>query len=137
MSFAGLNYLAVVIAAAASFALGAAWYGALGKRWMAAARVSEADLATEGFAARLPYVVAAVCQLVMAFMLAGVLGHLGRVDFAGGLIAALSLWLGFVVTSMAVNHRFQNRSWALTAVDGGYWLAAMLLQGAIIGGFGI
>ena len=137
MSSAGINYLAVLVAAAASFALGAAWYGALAKQWMAAAKVTEADLAMEGFAAKLPFLVAALCQLVMAFMLAGVLGHLGRVDFAGGLITALALWAGFVVTSMTVNHRFQNRTWAMTGIDGGYWLAAMLLQGAVIGGFGV
>lgn len=137
MSFVGINYLAVLVAAAASFGLGAAWYGGLAKQWMAAAKVTEADLVMEGFAAKAPYIVAALCQLTMAFMLAGVLGHLGRVDFAGGLLTALSLWVGFVVTSMAVNHRFQNRPWALTAIDGGYWLTAMLVQGAIIGAFGI
>jgi len=38
---------------------------------------------------------------------------------------------------MCVNHRFQGRGWSLTAIDGGYWLAAMLIQGAIIGAMGV
>ena len=137
MAFTGINYLAVLIAAAASFASGAAWYGVLAKPWMAAAKVSESDLQSEGLAAKSIYLVAAVCQLLMAFLLAGVIGHLGRIDIAGGLTTAFFLWLGFVATSMCVNHRFQGRGWNLTAIDGGYWLVAMLIQGAIIGAMGV
>ena len=133
MAFSGINYLAVLIAAAASFASGAAWYGALGKHWMTAAGVTEADLST----GKTIYLVAAACQLVMAFLLAGVIGHLGQIDLTGGLTTAFFVWLGFVVTSMTVNHRFQGRSWNLTAIDGGYWLVAMLIQGAIIGALGV
>ena len=133
MPFAGINYLAVLVAAIAGFALGAGWYGALGKQWMAAAKVTRADLSTS----KTVFLIAAICQLVMAFLLAGVMGHLGRVDVAGGLTIAFFLWLGFVATSMTVNHRFQGKGWALTAIDGGHWLAVLLVQGAIIGAFGV
>ncbi len=133
MTFAGINYLAVLVAAAASFGCGAAWYGALGKQWMAAAGVTEADLST----GKSIYLVAAACQLIMAFMLAGVIGHLGRAGIANALITAAFLWVGFVVTSMTVNHRFQGKGWSLTVIDGGYWLTALLIQGAIIGGIGV
>src|SRR5437868_378254 len=36
MPFAGMNYLAVVIAAVVSWLAGAAWYGVLAKFWVAA-----------------------------------------------------------------------------------------------------
>ena len=36
MTFAGVNYLAIVIAAVAAWLAGAGWYMALGKTWMAA-----------------------------------------------------------------------------------------------------
>ena len=36
MTFAGINYLAVLIAAAAGWVAGAVWYMALAKPWMAA-----------------------------------------------------------------------------------------------------
>ena len=137
MAFSGINYIAVLVAAAAGFAFGAVWYTALGKRWMAAAKVSEADLKMEGFASKVPFLVAAVCQLVLAYLLAGLMSHLGRVDLAGGLTTAFWLWLGFVATTMAVNHRFQGKGWDLTAIDGGHWLIGMLIQGAVIGLFGV
>ena len=39
MAFSGVNYIAVLVAAAAGFAFGAVWYSALARRWMAAAKV--------------------------------------------------------------------------------------------------
>ena len=91
----------------------------------------------EGFAAKVPYIVAAICQLVIAFMLAGVIGHLGRFDIPGALLTAFFLWLGFVAATMAVNHRFQNFGWDLTLIDAGHWLGVLLIQAAIIGAFGV
>ena len=133
MAFSGINYIAVLVAAVAGFGVGAAWYTALAKPWMAAAGVAKADL-TPG---PTPFIVAALCQLVLAYLLAGVMSHMGRVDLAGGLTTAFFLWLGFVATTMAVNHRFQGKGWDLTAIDGGHWLIGMLIQGAVIGLFGV
>ena len=135
MAFAGINYLAILIAAAASFAFGAVWYRALGVQWMAAANVTAADM--ENYMGKPVYVTAGVCQLVMAFLLAGAIGHLDRVDLPGAPITAAFLWLGFVATSMTVNHRFQGKGWNLTLIDGGYWLIALLIQGGIIGALGV
>ena len=36
MTFAGINYLAILIAAVAGWLAGAVWYGVLGKPWVAA-----------------------------------------------------------------------------------------------------
>ncbi len=41
MSFAGINYVAVVLAAVVAFVIGWAWYSALGTRWMKAARIEK------------------------------------------------------------------------------------------------
>ena len=133
MAFAGINYLAVLIAAAASFAFGAVWYGVFAKPWMAAAGIAEADRTT----GKSIYLVAAVCQLAMAVLLAGAIGHLDRADIPGAPITAAFLWLGFVATTMTVNHRFQGKGWNLTVIDGGYWLVALLIQGTIIAGMGV
>ena len=137
MSFAGINYLAVAIAAVASFAFGFAWYATLGKRWMAALGMSREELLPGG---RHPWgtlVLTFIAELVMAWMLAGLLGHLGTIDVRTGLIAAVSLWVGFVATVMLVDHRFQRASWALSLIDGGHWLGVLLLQGVVIGAFGL
>jgi hypothetical protein len=83
-----------------------------------------------------PFVLAFVAGVVMATVLSILIARTGEVTFARGVLIALLAWLGFVITSMAVNHRFTNQKPALTAIDGGHWLAVLLLQGAIIGVFG-
>ena len=77
-----------------------------------------------------------VCQLVIAWMLAGVMGHISQVSVMGGIITAASLWLGFVATTLIVNHRFQSAPWSLTLIDGAHWLGVMVIMGIVIGLFG-
>lgn len=128
MNFAGLSYLAVLVAAVAGFVFGALWYTILGRAWMAAIGMKRELKPTPA-----PFVIAAVCQLVMAWMLAGVIGHLGEVTLTRSLLSAAFLWAGFVLTTMLVNHRFQGATWSLTLIDGGHWLGVLLVMGLVIG----
>lgn len=136
MSFGGLNYFAVILAAVASFAFGGVWYNVWAEPWMAATGKSPDDLQAENTYA--PYLVAFAAQLVMAWILAGLIGHLGagQVNLKNGLISALFVWAGFVAAPLVVNHTFQGAPRALTLIDGGYWLGVLIVQGAIIGAMG-
>ena len=137
MTFAGINYLAVLVAAVAAFAFGAAWYGILGKRWMAACGKSEADKPHKMPVGAL--LTTFVGQLVMAWVLAGLIGHFGpaAVTVRDGMISGGFCWLGFVITTLAANYAFQGRPLALTAIDSGHWLGALLIEGAVIGAAGV
>lgn len=134
MDFSGINYLAILIAAVAGMIAGAVWYGALASPWMRAANVSEEEVNQKNPSI---YLVALIAQLVIAYLLAGLIGHLGTYTVTGGIITAFFCWLGFCVAPMAVNHRFQGAGWNLTAIDGGYWFVVFVLQGGIIGLMGI
>ena len=89
--------------------------------------------------AALPFIVSAIALLIMATMLSGVMGHLGegRVTVTNGIISGFLMWLGFVVTTMAVNHAYQGQKRSLTLIDGGHYLAVLVVMGAIIGWFGV
>ena len=144
MSLGNLNYWAILIAAIASFAFGAVWYGSLSKQWMAAAGISTADMEqrkAQMGAIPLPYVITFVALLIMAWMLSGVLLHLARggmpIGVRAGMITGFFLWFGFVITSMTVNHAFQGTKRSLTLIDGGHWLCVLLIQGAILGWWGL
>jgi hypothetical protein len=52
-------------------------------------------------------------------------------------ISGFLVWLGFVITTMGVNHAFSGAKPMLTLIDGGYWLAVLIIQGAVIGAFGV
>lgn len=140
MIFAGINYLAVLAAGVAAFFVGFAWYSALGKQWMAAIEKTEEQLMPDGKKMLVgPMVISIVCNLVLAFMLAGIMGHLGEhhMTLMGGLVTGFFVWVGFVMTTMIVNHTWQQMKRSLTVIDGGHWLVVLLAQGAIIGAMGV
>ena len=141
MAFAGVNYLAILIAAVAAWLAGAAWYMAFGKTWMAALGTSPEKMQAMrgepgGF---LPFIYAFVAELVMAFALAGVIGHLGpgQVTLRNGIISGAATWFGFVIPTMLVNNSFARRDWRLMLIDGGHWLVVLVLIGGIIGAMGV
>jgi hypothetical protein len=124
MAFAGLNYVAIVVAAVAAWLVGTAL------RW---------PFTRERRKKVQALVLAFTACLIMAWMLAGVIGHLGpgQVTLRNGLISAAFLWFGFVLTSTIVNNAFADRAWGLTAIDVGHWLVVLLAIGAVIGGIGL
>ncbi len=137
MAFAGINPLAVLIAAAAGFAFGAVYYISLSKQWLAAIGMTKEALAAKR--SPVPFVVSIVALLIMAWVLAGGIGHLGpaQVTLKNGVISALFMWLGFVITTLAVNYSFGQRRPTLTVIDGIHWLGVLVIQGAIIGAMGV
>lgn len=138
MDFAGLNYWAVVLAAAVSFLFGGVYYGVVGGKWLAALGKTKEQLEQQGGYGT-TMALTFVAQLLMAFVLAGLIGHLGtgQVTITNGLISALFVWAGFVATIMSVDNAFQKRKFALTLIDGTHWLGVLLIQGFIIGILGI
>jgi uncharacterized protein DUF1761 len=137
MRFGNLDYWPILIAAVVSFAFGAAWYTALSRQWMAARGLTEAEAKARTGPSPLPFVISFIALLIMTSMLSGILQHLARggtvMSLRSGLISGFFLWLGFVITTMAVNHAFQGERRALTLIDGGHWLGVLLIQGAILG----
>ncbi|MFL5090770.1 MAG: DUF1761 family protein [Xanthobacteraceae bacterium] len=47
------------------------------------------------------------------------------------------MWLGFVVTTLAVNYAFGGRGIKLAGIDAGHWLVVLLVEGAVIGAMGV
>ena len=136
MILGSVNWLAIIVATIAAMALGFAWYMALGKQWMAAIGKTRDQIMSSGNQAT-PFIIAAVMQLVMAYFLALLTPKvLGATNLINGLETGFWLWLGFVVTSMIINHRYQGAKWSLTIIDSGYLLGVLLLQGVVIGLFG-
>lgn len=138
MSFASLNYPAILIAAVVGWLIGAVWYMALAKPWMAASGFTAESMAAARRkpGAALPFIYAFCANVVMAFTLAGVMFHVGPLTLRNGLISGGLIWLGFVFTVMLVNNAFGRRDRKLLWIDSGHWLAVLLAIGAIIGAMG-
>ncbi len=126
-----INYIGVALAGLAGWLVGAVWYGVLGRPWMAAAGITPPDGRRQMLMG--PMVLALVALLVMALMLAGLVGHMGAPTVMNGVISGALVWLGFVITTIAVNNAFQGRKPMLTVIDGGHWLAVLVVEGIVLG----
>jgi hypothetical protein len=142
MNFAGINYLAVIIAAVAGFGVGALWYSVLFvKPWMEAMGMTEADIQARRASGEAPSLApllggSLVGNLVMAFILSALLHSLAAATIGGGIATGFLVWLGFVITVMGVNNSFGGRKLMVTVIDGAHWLVVLVVMGAIIGAFG-
>ena len=141
MTWAGVNYWAVLLAAIAGFVVGGVWYRVFAQPWMAATGITREQIQAHhgDWTHWLPFAYAFAAMLVMAWVLAGLLGHFGsgRVNVRNGIISAAFCWLGFVMPVMLVNNSFAMRSPRLLLIDGGYWLVVLALMGATIGAIGL
>lgn len=137
MVFAGLNYLAIILAAAAGFVWGAAYYTTLSKQWLAAVGITKEQMQIGRSPA--PFIISFVALVVMAWVLAGTLGHLGpgQVTVKNGIISGLFMWAGFIATTVFVNNAYPGRKYSLSAIDSIHWLGVVVIQGAVIGGMGV
>jgi hypothetical protein len=79
MTFAGVSYLAVVVAAVVAWLASAAWYMSLSRHYVAALGKTPEQMAESRKkpGAFLPFILAFVANLIIAWMLAGLLAHLG------------------------------------------------------------
>ena len=138
MSAVPINYLAVIVAAIASMALGFLWYGPIfGKQWIKEMGWSqEAMKAAQAKGMTKQYVLMALGSLIMAFVLAHnvVFGssYLQMWGVFAGLQAGFWNWLGFIVPVLLGAVLWEGKSWRLWFINISYYLAALLIMGAIL-----
>jgi hypothetical protein len=130
-----INWLAVLLAFAASMVIGFVWYmpAVLGNRWMAAIGKTEEDLKNISGGARiwLPMMLAAA---LTAVLLAVLIARLGLDNAVAGGLFALVAGLVFRAGGHVIHNGFAGRPAAVTLIDSGHDLVAMAVSGAIIGG---
>lgn len=134
MDFSTINWLAVIVAAVAAWLFGALWYTALSGPWRTAARIDPATASKS----ILPFVFSFIALIIMATVASLLLGALtgGEPVLVAGLVFGFVFWLGFVLTTLATNQRYQGFGWTLTIIDLGHWLGVLLIIGAVLGWFG-
>ena len=141
MHFLNANFLAIFVAAVAAWVFGAAYYGVLGKTWVAALGTSMEALKAQnagksGGAKAAPFLLSFVAELIMAYVLYGLLVHIGIWTLRASIISGVICWFGFVLTTIATNNAYPGRKVSLTVIDSGHWLGVLAILGAILGGFG-
>ena len=127
-----VNWLAVLLAAVARFAIGGVWFApfAFGPSWGRLTGIdAEAAKARMGRA----MVVDFIAGFVLAWVLANLLQFLGVNRAVSGARVSFFLWLGFIAMPFLSMTAYEGRPWALFAITAGFWLIATVVMGGLIG----
>ena len=133
MGFHGLNLWAVLVAATSAFVLGGLWYAPFlfGGSWKRA----------NGFGGEEPppagpkvFVISFVLSVVMALNLAMFLND-PKTNMAWGATAGFLAGFGWVAMGIGIVSLFERRPWSYVLVNGGYLTVALVVMGAILGGW--
>lgn len=133
-----VNYLAVLVAALASFVIGFLWHGPVfGKTWMVLMKITPAELekGKKEMQQKMPYymLLAFVQQLVTAYVLAVLCTMTGVIDSTGALMLAFFVWLGFIVTTMLNGVLWEKRTVPLYLFNIAYHAVIILVMTLIVG----
>lgn len=136
MDFSHINFLAVIVAGVAAWALGALWYSPVlfSKIWQREIGHSDEDLKNANML--LIFGTSAVMMIVMALGMAILMyGHgMGSMmNATNGLLFGLGTGVFFVAPSIAINYLYQRKSLTLFAIDSVYQVLFMGVIGLILG----
>ena len=136
-SFAGINFLAVFVAAIASMVLGFLWYSPMlfARPWMRLMGIDPDDkvkLAEMQKGAGKLYGISFVASLVSAIVLAKIIAISTVITIPYGMKVGFAVWLGFVATVQLTGALFAKQPTKLFLINTGYQLVCYLAMGAIL-----
>ena len=135
MDVSTINYLAVVVAAIAFWALGALWYSPVlfSKRWMKELGFSNESAKKPNMVLifGLSFLLMFIMVLGIAFILSGYAKD--RVSWVSGLCLGTLSAVCFTMTAIGINYLYQMRSLTLWLIDAIYMFLGLGIAGIILG----
>lgn len=128
-----INWIAVIVATLAAFAVGAVWYSPLlfTKAWLRESKSAESPVK---YSTPVTFGGAFVLTLLATIVFAMFLGpHAG---WRFGASAGFAAGLFWVAGSFGVNYLFERRSMTLLAINGGYNVVTYTVMGTVLGAMG-
>ena len=130
-----MGLIAVIAAAAASWVLGAVWYMALSKPWLRATGIECDENGKPKDQSALPFVLSAVCMLLVAGMMRHILAMAGIASSGAAAVTGLGIGLFFIAPWIMINNAYGGRPALLTLIDGGYAVLGCTAIGMVLGLF--
>ncbi len=127
-----MGIVAVLVAAAASYAWGSVWYMSMAKPWMAANGLTEETINRSN---PVPYIVSMIATILVAGMMRHIMATSGTVGLMGGLMTGFGLGLFIAVPWIVTNYAFAGRPRALMIIDGTYATVGCTVMGIVLGLF--
>jgi hypothetical protein len=126
-----VNYLAVLVAAIANYAIATIWYAAIfSKQWTKLTGITDMK----------PSVMNIVLVFIGSLVLSYVLYHsiaFGNAYFkmsgiSGGLMGGFFGWLGYIAPITLSTKLYEKKPWGLWLLDNAFWLISLLVMGTIL-----
>ena len=128
-NLAELNWLAILVATIAGFAIGGLWYGPLfGNAWVAALGKKPEDIRPSPQ----PFIISFVTALITAIVLAILIQALGIDSAINGICLGLAVGVGFIATAMASDCAFCGWGLRLFLIQAGYRVTYSVIMGIIL-----
>ncbi len=133
MSNIRLNWVAILVAAIASFIFEALWFSVFMNEWLAGIGRTREWLVGTGLNPAVQYATAIICSIIVAAVLSICIQATGKQTARRGILCAVVIWFGFIATSWAKAYIFEVRTFQIYFIYTGYYLIELMLIGAIVG----
>lgn len=137
MTFPHVNWLAILASSVVIFLLGGLWYSPVlfAKKWVALQGRTMEQMKAESAAANLPmmYLQVFLCGLVISWIMAMFLAHMGRYGWMIGAHLGALAWLGFAAPTSYGTALFSMKPKQLWLIDTMFNLVSFVAAGAILG----
>jgi hypothetical protein len=125
------NYLAILVAAIANYALATIWYAVIfGRTWQRLTGITDMKPAP------INMVLVFVGSLVLSFVLyhSIVFGnaYLRMGGVAGGVMGGVFGWLGYIAPVTLATKLYEKKPWGLWLLDNTFWLISLVVMGVIL-----
>ena len=128
-----INYLAVLVAAIASMALGFLWYGPLfGNQWKKLMGFTDKSMKAMKMTPMQAMIGGFISTLIMSYILAHFVDYAQAATFADGAVAGTWLWLGFIATVQLGSVLWEGKPVKLYAINTLPYLVALIIMRGIL-----
>lgn len=129
-----INYLAVLVAAIATFVLGAIWYIAFSDAWMRLAGLTETEIVNSGGGAS-AYIISFSTYVLGAYALALLLKSMNVQTIKTGALTGALIGALLIGGNIFTNNAYELKPVGLSVLNAGFSCLSCVVMGAILGGW--
>lgn len=130
-----VNYLAILVAAVVSYAVGAVWHSPIGfgKQWMKMMGFSKDHMHSMPLTAKQAMIIGFFVTLLFSYVLAYFVAYMGATTLFLALQLGFWVWLGFVATTVINGWLWEGKSFKLFLFNASYQLVSIEVMALILG----
>lgn len=128
-----MNYVEILVASLAVFALGAIWYGPVfGKTWMKLEGLNMDSMKSMPLSPKQAMILGFINTIVMVCVLNWLIGALAITSMAAAVTPIFLVWLGFLATTSAGDFLWKGKPIKLFLFNASYQLISTAIAAAIL-----